>query len=133
MQVDFSRLDKQKTIVIRIRGRVSAEDIRDMRRQTVAEAEETEYSNFIMDIRDLESIDSGDTFATFELGEEFNDIGFSRQNNTAVLMPTDEEARRQAEFLHTVEINRHRGALLYVDTVEEALSWFEDMGNKQAL
>ena len=133
MQINFSRRDKQKTIVIRVSGEVSAEDIRDMRRQTVAEAEETGYSNFIMDIRELESINSGDTFATFELGEEFGDIGFSRQNNTAVLMPADEEARRQAEFLHTVEINRHRGALLYVDTIEEALSWFEDMNKKQAL
>lgn len=45
-------------------------------------------------------------------------------------MPTDEKAHDQVEFLHTVEINRGRGILNYVKTIDEAFSWFELMASR---
>lgn len=132
MKVEFSRLDERKAISIGIEGRLSTQDVIEMRRQTVVEANETGYSNYIVDIRNLQSIDNGNTGATFDLGDQFNDIGFSVWTNTAVLMPQNEEARRQVEFLHIVEINRGRGLINYVESYEEAFEWFDEMARRVA-
>ena len=48
-------------------------------------------------------------------------------------MPESETARKQAELLHTIEINRGRGVMDYVDTREEAFSWFEEMASRAHL
>lgn len=131
MNIEFSKLEKQQVIVITIKGDLSAADMKEMRRRTVAEAGKTGYGNFLVDIRLLRSIEGGNTYATFNLGEQFSEIGFSVWANTAVLMPNDEAARQQAEFLHTVEINRGRGVLNYVESFEEAFAWFEEMAKRR--
>ena len=95
-----------------------------MRRRTVEIAEQTGYRNCIVDIRKLLSIEDGSAFIAYDLGEQSKKSGFSVWNNTAVLMPEDPAAREQLELLHTVEINRGRGILSYVESVDEALSWF---------
>jgi len=127
MKIEFSILDINKAVAIDVEGHLTTDDVHDMRRRAVELAEQTGHRNFIVDIRRLLSIDQGSTSATFDLGDQFNDSGFSVWNNTAVLMPEDPEARRQAEFLHTVEINRGRGVLCYVESFDEAFSWFDDM------
>ena len=127
MTIDFSILNEQKAVAIIASGHLMSADVRDMRRRTVELAEQTGYRNFIVDIRELLSIDDGSDFAAFDLGEQFKDSGFSVWNNTAVLMPADPAARAQAEFLHTVEVNRGRGVLSYVESYDEAYSWFDDM------
>ena len=45
-------------------------------------------------------------------------------------MTEDPAARAQAELLHTVEVNRGRGVLSYVESRDEAISWFEDMARR---
>jgi hypothetical protein len=45
-------------------------------------------------------------------------------------MPEDESAHEQVELLHAVEINRGRGIISYVDSSEEAFSWFEEMARR---
>jgi hypothetical protein len=45
-------------------------------------------------------------------------------------MPEDPAAREQVELLHTVEINRGRGVLSYFESVDEALSRFEEMARQ---
>ena len=127
MGIEYSVLDKQKAVAIEIDGGVTSDDVRAMRRRTVELAAETGYRNFIMDIRRLLSIAGGSDSVAYDLGEQFKNVGFSVWNNTAVLMPEDPSARAQAEFLHTVEVNRGRGVLSYVETYEEAFSWFEEM------
>ena len=127
MSIKFAVLDEQKVVSITVAGHVTADDIQEMRRRTVELAEQTGYRNFIMDIRRLLSIADGSDSAAYDLGEEFKKTGFSVWNNTAVLMPEDPSARAQAEFMHTVEVNRGRGVLSYVESYEEAFGWFEDM------
>jgi len=127
MGIDISTLDQQKTVVIEAEGNLTSADVKDMRRRTVECAEQTGYRNFIVDIRKLVSIEDGSAFVAYDLGEQFKETGFSVWNNTAVLMPEDPVARSQAEFLHTVEINRGRGVLSYVESFDEAFTWFDDM------
>ena len=130
MDIQFSILNEQQAVAIEVAGRLSTEDVREMRRRTVELAEQTGYRNFIVDIRKLLAIEDGSAFVAYDLGEQFKDSGFSVWNNTAVLMPEDPAAREQMEFLHTVEINRGRGVLSYVESVDEALGWFEDMARR---
>ena len=130
MGIEISILDEQRAVAIEVSGCVSAEEVREMRRRTVELADQTGFRNFIVDIRKLLSIEDGSAFVAYDLGEQFKESGFSVWNNTAVLMPEDPAAREQAEFLHTVEINRGRGVLSYVESVDEALSWFDDMARR---
>jgi hypothetical protein len=130
MGIEISMLDEQRAVAIEVSGCVSAEEVREMRRRTVELADQTGFRNFIVDIRKLLSIEDGSAFVAYDLGEQFKESGFSVWNNTAVLMPEDPAAREQAEFLHTVEINRGRGVLSYVESVDEALSWFDDMARR---
>ena len=130
MDIQFSILNEQQAVAIEVAGRLSANDVREMRRRTVELAEQTGYRNFIVDIRKLLAIEDGSASVAYDLGEQFKDSGFSVWNNTAVLMPADPAAREQMEFLHTVEINRGRGVLSYVESVDEAFSWFEDMARR---
>jgi hypothetical protein len=130
MSIEYSILDKQKAVSIAIDGHVTADNIQEMRRHTVELAEQTGYRNFVMDIRRLLSIADGSDFAAYDLGEQFKNVGFSVWNNTAVLMPEDPSARAQAEFMHTVEVNRGRGVISYVESYDEAFSWFEDMARR---
>jgi hypothetical protein len=109
---------------------MTAADVHAMRRRAVELAEQTGYRNFIVDIRQFESVEDGSAFVAYDLGEQFKDSGFSVWNNTAVLMPEDPAARAQAELLHTVEVNRGRGVLSYVESYEEAFDWFDDMARR---
>ena len=127
MNIEFSILSDQRAVAITAKGHVTAEEVQDMRRRTVELAEQTGYRNFVVDIRNLLSIADGSDFSAYDLGEQFKESGFSVWNNTAVLMPEDPAARAQAELLHTVEVNRGRGILSYVESFDEAFSWFDDM------
>ena len=127
MNIEFSILSEQKAVAITANGHVTATEVQDMRRRTVELAGQTGYRNFIVDIRKLLSIADGSDLSALDLGEQFKDSGFSVWNNTAVLMPEDPAARAQAELLHTVEVNRGRGILSYVESFDEAFTWFDDM------
>ena len=127
MSIEFSVLTERKAVAIIASGRVTAEDVQEMRRRTVELAAQTGYRNFIVDIRNLLEIADGSESSAYDLGDQFKDSGFSVWNNTAVLMPEDPYARAQAELLHTVEVNRGRGILSYVESFDEAFSWFDDM------
>ena len=130
MNIEISILNDQKAVAITATGHVTAEDVQQMRRRTVELADRTGYRNFIVDIRNLLSIADGSESSAYDLGEQFKESGFSVWNNTAVLMPEDPAARAQAELLHTVEVNRGRGILSYVETFDEAFSWFDDMAHQ---
>ena len=127
MNIEFSILSEQKAVTITANGHVTVAEVKDMRRRTVELAGQTGYRNFIVDIRKLLSIADGSDLSALDLGEQFKDSGFSVWNNTAVLMPEDPAARAQAELLHTVEVNRGRGILSYVESFDEAFTWFDDM------
>jgi hypothetical protein len=127
MNFEFTIIVEQRAIAITAKGHVTAEDVQQMRRRAVELAGQTGYRNFIVDIRNLVSIADGTDFSAYDLGEQFKESGFSVWNNTAVLMPAEPTARAQAELLHTVEVNRGRGILSYVESFDEAFSWFDDM------
>jgi hypothetical protein len=130
MPINFSSLEDKKTVLIEADGDVTAAEVTDMRRHSVELVDETGFTNFIVDLRDLQSLEQGHTFAIFDLGERFSEAQFSVWANTAVLMPDNPAAREQVEFLHTVEINRGRGVINYVETFDEAFSWFEEMAGR---
>ena len=130
MRIEFSVLDERQVIAIEVEGRVTSADVQAVRRRSVEIAQETGHHNFIVDLRRLVSIEDGSTLTAYELGEQFKDSGFSVWNNTAVLMPEDPAARKQAEFMHTVEVNRGRGILSYVETFDEAFTWFDEMARR---
>ncbi len=131
MSINFSVLDDKKTVQIDVDGEVSAAEVGEMRKRSVDLVAETGYSDFIVDLRKMQSLENGHTFAIFDLGEKFSDAHFTVWSNTAVLMPENQAAREQVEFLHTVEINRGRGVINYVETFDEAFSWFEEMGKRR--
>ncbi|HEY5643594.1 MAG TPA: hypothetical protein VIS31_12050 [Woeseiaceae bacterium] len=108
-------------MLIEVSGHLNSADIASMRRRTVELQQQTR--RYIMDVRRLEKIEEGSTFEVHEIGERFSDVGFSALNKTAVIMPQNPAARRQIEFLHTVEINRGRGAMKYVQSIDEAFTW----------
>ena len=130
MKCEISILDDRRVVLIEVAGDMLVPDILAMRRRTVEIADDTGYTDFIVDIRRLKSIAAGCTFTTYDLGDSFSESGFSVWNNTAVLMPADARAREQAEFLHTVEVNRGRGLLNYVESIDEAITWFGDMAQR---
>ncbi len=123
MSTVFSILDDHEAIVISVSGHVSQDDAEQMRSRTLEIIQETGFSCFVMDISELLSIEKGSTFAAFELGKNFRDSGFPLNSKTAIILPIEPKAREQAEFLHTVQINRGRGALKYVNDVDEGLFW----------
>lgn len=124
MPTTFQILDEHQVLVIQLDGHVSVSEVTGMRARTVEIAKESDIHQFIVDISGLLSVENGNTFATFELGKSFRPTGFPLETKTAVIMPTTPKARQQAEFLHTVEINRGRGELKYVESVDDALFWF---------
>jgi hypothetical protein len=130
VNIEFSILSEQEAVAITARGHVTAADVQEMRRRSVELADQTGYRNFIVDIRSLLSIAGGSDLSAYDLGEQFKESGFSVWNNTAVLMPKDPAARAQAELLHTVEVNRGRGILSYVESFDEAFKWFDDMARR---
>ena len=127
MTIEFTVLDEHRAVAAAVEGRVTIEDVQRFRRRSVEMAEETGFRNFIVDLRRLLAIDDGSTLTAYELGEEFKSSGFSVWTNTAVLMPENPAAREQAEFMHTVEVNRGRGILSYVESYDEAYDWFDSM------
>jgi len=120
METLFTVLPEQRTVLIEVSFQMDVPAVTAMRRRTVELQQET---NFIMDIRRLSPIEEGSTFKVHELGERFSDTGFWHDNKTAVIMPANQAAKRQIEFLHMVEINRGRGQMRYVGSSDEALIW----------
>jgi hypothetical protein len=130
MKIDYSVQDEYRTVLIQVEGHVTAEAVQGLRRRSVEFAEQTGHSNFIVDLRGLVSIDDGSTVTAYELGDTFKDSGLSVWTNTAVLVPEDPAARKQAEFMLTVEVNRGRGLLSYVESYDEAYEWFDIMARR---
>jgi len=123
METLFTVYPEQRTVLIEVSGQMDVPAVTAMRRRTVELQQETNFRRFIMDIRRLSPIEEGSTFEVHELGERFSDTGFSHDNKTAVIMPANQAAKRQIEFLHMVEINRGRGQMRYVGSIDEALIW----------
>lgn len=130
MAVEFSILDKNQVILIEIDGALDATQMHEMRRQTSDWASETGIRDFVFDLRQLESLENGDPGAIVDLGNNFKQHNFSVWSNTAVLMPIDERAFEQVELLLEIERNGGRGVLDYVESMEEAFAWFEEMANR---
>jgi hypothetical protein len=130
MTTEFSVLDDKRTIVITSEGDVDAAELAQLRQRSAELIEETGFTDFIVDIRDVTSIESGKTFAIVEVGESYSDFRITVWSNTAVLLPVDDVAREQVELMHTVEVNRGRGVINYVDSFDEAFSWFEEMARR---
>lgn len=130
MPIKFSVIENRKAVLIEVDGEVSKKQVSEMRRRSVELIDETGITNFIVDLQNLLSLEKGSTFAIFDLGERFSDVHFTIWSNTAVIMPDDKAAFEQVEFLHTIELNRGRGIINYVETFEEAFSWFEEMARR---
>jgi hypothetical protein len=124
MNITFQNLPDIETIAIKVRGHVAAEEVREMRKQTLQMHRDTGFRNYFVDLGDLESIAHGDDYTAYELGVEFRKTEFSLHTRTAIVLPRNARARQQAEFLHVVEINRGRGELRYVTSLEDATEWF---------
>jgi hypothetical protein len=125
MNITFQNLPDIETIAIKVCGHVAAEEVREMRKQTVQMHLDTGFQNYFVDLGDLQSIANGDDYTAYELGIEFRKTEFSLRTRTAIVLPQNARARQQAEFLHVVEINRGRGELRYVTNLEDATAWFK--------
>ena len=132
MAIEFSTLDEKRVILVKIDGAADTDQLQEMRRSAVELIARTGFTDFIFDMRELESLENGDPGAIFDLGRKFKAHNISVWTNTAFLMPVDKRAYEQVELLHQIEINGGRGVLDYVESVEEAFSWFEEMANRVA-
>jgi hypothetical protein len=124
MSTEFTVNKEDDVILITIINTVSVEELKWIRSKTIELLNETGIKNYIVDLSAVTSILEQKTISMYQLGKEFQEIKFPYNTKTAVILPTDDEAREQAKFLHTVEINRMRGPLRYVSSYEEALGWF---------
>ena len=130
LAIEFSILDKNRAVLIEIDGILDADQTEAMRQRCVALVAETGIADFIVDMRRLEALERGDPAAIVDLANKFKDHDFTVWSNTAVLMPTSERAYEQIELLHSIEVNRGRGVMNYVETIDEAFSWFEEMARR---
>lgn len=130
MAVKFSVLEDKKAVLIEAGGAMVAEDILQLRKRAADLIAETGFMNFIIDLRNLESLERGRSSAIFDLGQSFSYANISVWTNTAVLMPLNQDANEQIELLFTVQINRGRGIINYVENFEEAHSWFAEMARR---
>ena len=124
MNIEFTVNKDDNVILITVINAVSVEELKRMRSKTIELLIETGIKNYVVDLSAVTSVFGQQTLTSFQLGKEFQEIKFPYSTKTAVILPTDEEARSQAKFLHTVEINRMRGPLEYVSSYAEALTWF---------
>jgi len=130
MAIEYSVLDEKRAILVRIDGPVNSEQLQEMRRSAVDLIAGTGITDFIFDMREVESLENGDPAAIVDLGRAFKAHHISVWTNTAFMMPVDERAFEQVELLHHIEINGGRGVLDYVENMEEAFDWFEEMANR---
>ena len=130
MPIKISVLDDKKAILVEVDGDITASEVHEMRQRCVKLVDEKGIANFVVDFRKLRSLAGGRTSAILDLGTSFSEIHLTVWSNTAVLMPEDESAFEQVDLLYAVEINRGRGIINYVESLEEAFSWFDEMGRR---
>lgn len=130
MPIKISFLDDQKAIFVEVDGHITASEVHEMRKHSVKLVDEKGIANFIVDFRRLQSIEEGRASAILDLGTSFSEIHLTVWSNTAVLMPEDESAFEQVDLLYAVEINRGRGIINYVESLDEAFGWFEEMDQR---
>ncbi len=130
MAIEFSILHDKRAVLIEAGGDIEGSQVEQLRRRAAEIIGETGYTDFIIDFRNVTSLEQGKVGRIVELGEKFSDSRITVWSNTAMLMPSDEAAFRQVELMHTIQINRGRGVLSYVESHDEAFSWFEDMASR---
>lgn len=128
MSVEFTILPEDDVVVITLTGVIGAEQIMSMRSRSMQVLIDTGIQNYYVDLHSLVSLADGKTLELFALGERFAGTKFPYTTRTAVRLPHEPQAREQAEFMHTVELNRGRGAMRYVDSLPEAIAWFQTGG-----
>ncbi len=124
MGFEFHVNDVDRVVVIELAGDISETEVVEMRARTIDLLAEVGPRDFVVDMSAVASIAGQKTFAAYELGKDFRKIDFPVSVKTAIILPISPSARRQAEFLHTVELNRGRGLLKYVANYDDALRWF---------
>lgn len=130
MAIETAILEKERVVLVTIDGIVDADQIEAMRRECVAYFEETGIEDVIVDMRELESLKNAEPGAIVDLGSSFKNHNITVWSNTAVLMPLNPSAYEQIELMLTIELNRGRGLMNYVESIDEAISWFEEMARR---
>lgn len=130
MAIKFSTLDESRVILITIDGALDTDQVQEMRRQSLQLVDETGINDVVFDLRKLTSLANGDPAAIVDLGNSYKTQNIPFWANTAILMPIDKRAFEQMELLHEIEISRGRGLLEYVESVDEAVAWFEEMDHR---
>ncbi len=108
MGIEFETNLDDGIVFITAIGDISDEEIKAMRIKTLEVLEETGIKNFVVDMAKVTSFLERSTMKTYEMGKKFVDMKFPLSMKTAVILPTNDDVREQAEFLHTVELNRAR-------------------------
>ncbi len=124
MSIEFRINIENAVVLITASGDIADEEVKAMRDRTMEILQETGIENFVVDMTQVTSFFQRSTLKTYEKGKEFAEMNFPMSMKTAVILPVDEKVREQAEFLHTVELNRARPPMKYVSSHEEALAWF---------
>ena len=130
MAIEFSILDDKRAVLIEVDGDIDARHLEQLRKRAAEIISETGYTDFIIDLRNVTSLEQGKVVRIVELGESFSESRITVWSNTAILMPVDETAFKQVELMHTIQINRGRGVISYVESLDEAFSWFEEMATR---
>jgi len=124
MSIEFKINIGDDAVLITAVGDISGEELTEMRIKTIETIESIGIKNYVVDMMNVTSFLKRSTIKTYEMGKEFTEMEFPLSMKTAVILPIDKKVREQAEFLHTVELNRVRPPLKYVFSYEEALAWF---------
>lgn len=124
MSIEFKINIDDDAVLITAVGDISDEETTGMRIKTMETLESAGIKNYVVDMANVTSFLDRSTIKTYQMGKEFVEMKFPISMKTAVILPIDEKVREQAEFLHTVELNRARPPIKYVSSYEEALAWF---------
>jgi hypothetical protein len=109
-----------KVVTLKSVGFIPLKDFPDRLRQVVQTARENQTNCFLLD--DTEFDTQASTLSIYELPKLYAEAGFSRQDQIAVVISSDDTGLDDYRFFETVCINQGFKVKLFFD-LEEAYRW----------
>jgi hypothetical protein len=129
MPIDVTFREDDETVIVRGYDNVTEDEMYAMRAEFRRLLDENTVSQALVDGRKITSLMDGNTTTIYKVGSDFAVSGNPQTLRTAIVLPTDPHARRDLEFLDTVEANRGRQDTKLFDDMESAWAWL--LGNEE--
>jgi hypothetical protein len=108
MPIDVTFREDDETIIVRGYDNVTEDEMYAMRAEFRRLLDENTVSQALVDGRKITSFMDGNTTTIYKAGSDYAVSGNPQTLRTAIVLPANPQARRDLEFLDTVEANRGR-------------------------